>query len=135
LQQSIEQDARAAALVTVDEHAMGIGKGMLYGLGNGELLEAGVARSIDNPLEAPVARKQEKVLGQIGPIVGIGLRMQQMHAGQIAFAAPGGQQATRAADREKLGPEAAFLQDSKEIIQAGTVTANEHQVRGLKFPP
>ena len=55
-----------------------------------------------------------------------------MDARDITFAAPGGVQSCRAADREKLGAHALLLQLAKQIVEADAVAPDHHEVGQLQ---
>src|SRR5207245_10241977 len=90
---------------------------------------AGAARAVNDALEPAVARQQLQLGRQEWPVVRVGSRVQEVNAGQVALAAPGGIQATRAADRQRLGPVPLLLQPAKEVIESHAVAADDDEIR------
>src|SRR6202011_113880 len=63
-----------------------------------------------------------------------GLRIQEVDARHITFAAPGGVQSGRAAHGEKLGAPASLLQLAEQVVEANAVAPDHHQVSQLQPP-
>ena len=101
-EQPVDQHARAAALIAIDHHARGIVDGARDGILRRPAFEARVSRTEDDALQAAVTGDEIERRSQERPIVFVGLRIEQMDARDIAFAALGGIQSSGAAHGEKL---------------------------------
>ena len=132
-EQAIDQHARAAPLVAIDHHARGIVDGARDGLLRRPAFETRVSRAEDDALQAAVAGNELKRRSQERPIVFVGLRIEQVDARDIAFAALGGIQSGGAAHGEKLRAHALPLQFSQQVIESDAVAADHDQIGQLQF--
>ena len=95
--------------------------------------EARVSRAENDALQPAVAGDQIERRSQKRPIVFVGLRIEQMNARDIAFAALGGIQSAGAAHRQKLRAHALPLQFSQQVIERDAVAADHHQIGQLQI--
>ena len=85
------------------------------------------------PCDAAVTGNQIQRRSQKRPIVFVGLRIEQVDARDIAFAALGGIQSGGAADGEKLRAHALLLQFAKQVIETDAVAADHDEIGQLQI--
>ena len=85
------------------------------------------------PCDAAVAGDKVERRSEKRPIVLVGLRIEQVDARDIAFAALGGVQSCGAADGEKLRAHASLLQFAEQVVEPDAVAADHDEIGQLQF--
>ncbi len=103
-----------------------------YGLLDGPAFETRVAGPEDDALQAAVAGNEFEVGSEERPVVFVGLRIEQVNAGDIAFAAFGRVEAAGAAYGKKLRADAVLLQFAEEVVEPNALAADDDEIGQLK---
>src|SRR5262249_12293928 len=129
----VDQCTRAAALIAIDEDTGWIARGRGDRIDRVASLEPGVAFAKHDSLQTSVTRNQIECWREVGGVVLPGLGVEQMNAGDVAFATLGRVQSGEAADGEELRSHADLLQLAKQVIEPDAVATDDDEIRQLQF--